>query len=165
MPQMEKQPEPIAAPGSVRLGEITEANFFEAAALTVNDDQKAFVAPPVGIIARGYVYRDCGARVFTVLAGNKIVGLALVREFTDEPLGYDLQQFMIGKEHQNKGYGSAALKLILERLGEEGKYPCVEVCVKKADRAAIHVYERSGFTDSGYYDPDCPDCINLIYRF
>lgn len=150
--------------GTVRLGGIDENNFFEACALSVREEQKAFVAPPVGIVARGYVYRDCGARVFTVLLDEKVVGLALVREFTDEPLGYDLQQFLIDKEYQNMGCGTAALGLILGVLRDEGKYPCVEVCVKKADAAALHVYEKAGFADSGYTDPDCPDSLNLILR-
>ena len=147
------------------LGEITEENWLDAAALSVKDEQKVFVAPSVGILARGYVYRGCGGRIFTVELDGRLIGLALVREFTDEPLGYDLQQFMIDAEHQNKGFGSEALTLILDRLREEGKYPCVEICVKEADTAALHVYEKAGFTDSGYVDPDCPDCINLIYRF
>jgi diamine N-acetyltransferase len=150
--------------GTVRLGGIDEESFFKACALRVSDEQKGFVAPPVGVIARGYLYRDCGARVFTILLDEKVVGLALVREFTDEPLGYDLQQFLIDKEYQNMGCGTAALGLILGVLRDEGKYPCVEVCVKKADAAALHVYEKAGFADSGYTDPDCPDSLNLILR-
>ena len=148
----------------LRLGEITEENWLDAAALTVKDEQKGFVAPAAGIIARGYVYRGCGGHVLTVELDGKLIGLALVREFTDEPLGYDLQQFMIDAGYQNKGYGSEALALILDLLRAEGKYPCVEVCVKKADAAALRVYEKAGFTDSGYVDPDCPDSINLICR-
>ncbi len=151
--------------GTVRLGGIDEGNFFEACALSLREEQKGFVAPPVGIVARGYVYRDCGARVFTILLDEKVVGLALVREFTDEPLGYDLQQLLVGEEYQNIGCGSAALGLILDILRRERKYPCVEVCVKKDDAAALHVYEKAGFTDSGYIDPDCPDSVNLILRF
>ena len=156
----------MAASGNkIRLGEITEANFLEAASLSVAPEQRGFAAPATGIIARGYVYRDCGAHVYTVLEGDTIVGLALVREFTDEPLGYDLQQFIIGEEYQGRGYDSAALELILDRLRQDGKYRQVEVCVKKADAAALRVYEKAGFADSGYVDPDCPDSINLILHF
>ena len=93
-----------------------------------------------------------------------IVGVALVREFTDEPLGYDLQQFMIDGRYQGRGYGSAALDLILEALRKEGHYDHVEVCVKKADTAAIRLYEKHGFVDSGYVDEDAPDSPNLICR-
>ena len=148
----------------IRLTEITEDNWLEAASLSVKESQKGFLAPAAGIIARGYVYRNCGGRVLVIENDGTIVGLALVREFTDEPLGYDLQQFMIDKRFQGRGYGSAALSLILDMLRKEGRYDHVEVCVKKDDKEAVKLYEKHGFTDSGYYDEDAPDSINMICK-
>ena len=149
----------------LRLTEVTEDNWLEVASLSVKDDQKNFAAPAVGILARGYVYRNCRGRVFVIENDGVIIGAALVREFTDEPPGYDLQQFMIDRRYQGKGYGSAALRLILEELRKENHYDHVEVCVKKEDAAAIHLYEKHGFTDSGYIDPAVPDSVNMICRF
>ena len=149
----------------IKLVEITEENWLDAAALSVKDEQKVFVAPSVGILARGYVYRGCGGRIFTVELDGRLIGLALVREFTDEPLGYDLQQLMIDLPEQGKGYGTEALRLILAELGRERKYDCVEVCVKRGDAPALRVYEKVGFVDTGYVDEDAPDSLNLIYRF
>ena len=146
----------------IRLTDINEENWFEVADLSVKEYQKAFVAPPVGILARGYVYRGCGGRVFAIENDGVIVGVALVREFTEEPLGYDLQQFLIGEPFQGRGYGSAALGLILDELRREGHYDHVELCVKKADAEAIRLYEKHGFTDSGYVDEDTPDSVNMI---
>ena len=148
----------------VKLTDITEDNWFEVASLTVKDSQKEFLAPAIGILARGYVYRDCNARVFAIENDGTIVGVALTREFTDEPLGYDLQQFMIDQRFQRKGYGSAALGLILDELRKEAHFDHVEVCVKKEDAAAIHLYQKYGFVDSGYVDEDLPDSVNLICR-
>ena len=146
----------------IRLTVITEENWLDVAELCVNDDQKGFVAPAIGILARGYVYRDCNARIYVIENDGIIVGTALVREFTDEPLGYDLQQFMIDHRYQGNGYGSAALGLILEDLRKEAHYDHVEVCVKKKAAAAIRLYEKYGFVDSGYIDEDVPDSLNLI---
>ena len=148
----------------IHLEEITEDNWMDVASLSVNDTQKQFLAPAIGIIARGYVYRNCGGKVIVIEDGDTIVGVALVREFTDEPLGYDLQQFMIDQRYQGRGYGSAALNLILDGLRSEGHYDHVEVCVKKDDAEAIRLYEKHGFTDSGYYDEDVPDSLNMICR-
>ncbi|MBR7063293.1 MAG: GNAT family N-acetyltransferase [Clostridia bacterium] len=148
----------------IRLTEVTEKNWLDAAGLSVREDQKEFVAPATGILARGYVYRSCKAKVFVIENGETAVGLALVREFTDEPLGYDLQQFMIDRRYQRRGYGSAALALILDELRKEGHYDHVELCVKKADVAAIRLYEKHGFVDSGYTDEDVPDSVNMICR-
>ena len=68
----------------LRLTDVTEDNWLETASLSVSDDQKGFVASAVSILARGYVYRGCGGRVFVIENDGVIVGAALVREFTDE---------------------------------------------------------------------------------
>lgn len=148
----------------IRLTDVTEDNWLSVAALSVKEDQQKFLAPAIGILARGYVYRDCNARVIVILNDDTVVGVALVREFTDEPLGYDLQQFMIGREYQGRGYGSAALGMILDELRKEARFDHVEVCVKKKDAGAIRLYEKHGFVDSGYFDADAPDSVNLICR-
>ena len=146
----------------IRLAPVTEENWMEVASLSVRDDQKGFLAPALGIIARGYVYRDCNAKVYAVMDNDTVVGAALVRDFTDEPLGYDLQQFMIDQRYQRRGFGSAALALILETLRAEGRFGRVEVCVSKDDQAAIRLYRRHGFTDSGYSDAAVPDSVCMV---
>ena len=148
----------------IRLADVTEDNWFEAATLSVKESQKGFLAPAIGILARGYVYRNCNAKIFVIENDEAIVGLALVREFTEEPLGYDLQQFMIDRQYQGRGYGSEALGLILDELKKEAHFDHVEVCVKKEDAEAIHLYEKLGFADSGYIDEDAPDSVNMICR-
>ncbi len=148
----------------LRLTDVTEENWPVVASLSVKDEQRGFVAPAIGILARGYVYRGCSARVFVIEDDGVVVGAALVREFTEEPLGYDLQQFMIDQRYQGRGYGSRALRMILEELRRENHFDHVEVCVKKEDAAAIRLYEKHGFVDSGYVDADVPDCLNLICR-
>ena len=146
----------------LRLTDVTEDNWIEVASLSVFENQRKYLAPPIGILARGYVYRNCNAKIFVVADVEAIVGLALVREFTDEPLGYELQQFMIDHKYQGKGYGSEALRLILNELRKENHFDHVEVCVNKEDTVAIHVYEKLGFVDSGYIDDQVPDSLNLI---
>ena len=146
----------------MRLISVTEDNWMDVASLSVKEEQKKYVAPAIGILARGYVYRDCNAKIYAFENDGVIVGTALVREFTDEPLGYDLQQFMIDEKYQGNGYGSRALELILDELRKEGRYDHVELCVKKADAEAIRLYGKHGFTDSGYVDEDLPDSLNMI---
>lgn len=148
----------------LRLVEITERNFAEARGLRVHPEQEGFLDSAVGILARGYVYRDCHARVIGIADGDTLVGLALVRDLDEEPACYDLQQFMIDARYQGRGYGTEALRLILKELQSERKYDCAEVCVKQTDAAALHVYETVGFVDTGYIDDDAPDCRNLMVR-
>ena len=146
----------------MRLISVTEDNWMDVAALSVKEEQKGFVAPAIGILARGYVHRDCNVKIYAFEKDGIIVGTALVREFTDEPLGYDLQQFMVDEQYQRKGYGSQALQLILDELRTEKHFDHVELCVKKTDTEAIRLYEKHGFVDSGYIDEDLPDSLNMI---
>ena len=117
----------------MKLISVTEDNWMDVASLSVKEEQKGYVAPAIGILARGYVYRDCNVKIYAFEKDGIIVGTALVREFTDEPLGYDLQQFMVDEQYQRKGYGSQALQLILDELRTEKHFDHVELCVKKAD--------------------------------
>ena len=149
----------------MRLISITEDNWMDVASLSVKEEQKGFVAPAIGILARGYVYRACRARVVGIADGETLVGLALVRDLDEEPACYDLQQFMIDRRYQGRGYGAEGLRLLLAELAGERKYGCVEVCVKQTDAAALRLYEKLGFVDTGYLDEDVPDCRNLMYTF
>ena len=108
--------------------------------------------------------RDRRAVVWTIGEDRLVGGLAMVREFDDEPLGYELQQFLIDRKAQGRGVGTEALGLVLDRLRQEGRWPTVVVCVKKADAPALRVYEKAGFADSGYVDPEVPDALNLVCR-
>ena len=146
----------------LRLKDISENNWIDVASLSVKDHQQRYVTSAISILARGYVYRECRAKVYAFDMDGTIVGTALVREFSEEPLGYDLQEFLIGKQYQGRGYGSAALELILDELRKEKHFDHVELCVKKDDTEAIRLYKKHGFIDSGFIDENIPDSLNLI---
>ena len=148
----------------IRLVEIDERNFFRVRQLKVGEDQQRFLDSPLGILARGYVYRAQRARVLAAEKDGEIVGLMLVKDMDEEPACYDLQQFMIDGRFQGRGYGAAALGLLLELLRQEKKYDDVEVCVHRENAAALALFTGAGFVDTGYVDPDAPDCLNLMLR-
>ncbi|WP_426347909.1 GNAT family N-acetyltransferase [Alloiococcus sp. CFN-8] len=147
----------------ITLKEIDENNWLQVARLKVSEEQKGFVASPMGILARGYVYRNCRARVFAIASDKAIIGITMVRDLDEEPTCYELQQLMIDAGFQGNGYGTDALKKILNILKDERKYSSVEVCVNKNDFAALHLYKKVGFQDTGYISEDVPDCYNLRY--
>ncbi len=149
----------------MKLIEINESNWLEVAGLKVSDDQKGFVAPAVGILARAYAMRKDRAEALAVEAKGQIVGIALIRDMYEEPACYDLQQFFIDEYFQNKGYGQEAMMLILEKLKAERRFDNVEVCVKNQDECAIYIYKKLGFVDTGYVSEDAPDSCNLRYCF
>lgn len=149
----------------IHLIDIDETNFPEALRLRVSADQQRFLADASGILARGYAYRRCNARVFGIADDDRLVGLALVRDMNEEPSCYDLQQFFIDHRFQGRHFGSLALQQLLAHLRSEGRYPCVEVCVHCDNAAALRLFESHGFLDTGYIDPDLPDSRNLMHHF
>ena len=149
----------------VKLVHVTEQNWLGAVSLSVHENQNKFLATPIEILARGYVYRSYNARVYGISNDGHIIGVALVKDMDEEPSCYDLQQFMIDRHFQNKGYGTEALRLILSVLSKERKYGQVEVCVNKENAAALWMYKKAGFEDTGYIDESVPDCYNLMYNF
>lgn len=149
----------------IKLIDINEQNWLDVVSLSVKEEQKEFLDKPIGIVARGYVYRSCNARVYGISDNGHIIGVALVKDMDEEPACYDLQQFMIDRHFQNKGCGTEALRLILSLLLKEGKYSQVEVCVNKSNAAALWMFKKVGFEDTGYIDESVPDCYNLMYYF
>jgi RimJ/RimL family protein N-acetyltransferase len=149
----------------IRLIEIGEDNWLDFVGLYLPEEQQRFLDRPVGILARGYVYRSENARVFGIADEGSAVGLALVKDLDEEPACYDLQQFMIDERFQGSGFGTEALRQILTLLEREGRYDCAEVCVDRENRSALRLFEKAGFRDTGYIDESCPHCLNLTYRF
>lgn len=148
----------------IKLIDINEENWLEAAKLTVHDDQRGYLDSAIGIVARGYAYRACRAKVFGIAEDRQIIGLALVRDLDEEPACYDLQQLMIDKRFQHRGFGTEALELILSRLRQERKYDRVEVCIDRRNTAALRLVAKAGFFDTGYVDERVPHCLNLVYH-
>jgi len=149
----------------VSLLEITEDNYFAVCDLKVFPEQESYVASAVGIIARAYAKRNRNARALAVANADTIVGLLMYMELYEEPACYTIEQFFIDYRYQNMGFGKQALQLVIEILSEEKKYDAIEVCVTMEDAQAINVYKDTGFTDTGYVDPDVPDSFCLRYRF
>ena len=101
----------------IKLIEINEENWLAARALSVSDAQKDYLDSALGILARGYVYRQDRARVVGIAQDETLIGLALVRDLDEEPACYDLQQFMLDGRFQGKGYGTAAHRDALIKYG------------------------------------------------
>jgi RimJ/RimL family protein N-acetyltransferase len=149
----------------LRLFDVDKTNWMQIRSLSVGEDQEGFLDSALGILARGYVYRANRARVIGIADGETAVGVALVKDLDEEPACYDLQQFLIDRRFQGRGYGGAALGLLLGMLAQERAYPSVEVCVHRENDAALALFRRAGFLDTGYVDEAAPDCLNLRYTF
>ena len=135
----------------VRLEEITPDNWRTG--LQVREDQKRYVSDAPGILARAYAYRESRSRARLIYADDKPVGMLLYYDL--EQLGsYDLSQFFIDRNFQGKGYGEQAMRLALEEMRRDGRYPGVDLCYIEGDEAARRLYEKLGFHPTGEVDED-----------
>ena len=131
---------------TVTLREVTKDNFRAIAGLSVADDQKNFVANNAFSMAEASFEEEAWFRA--IYAGDTPVGFAMLFE-NHEKNEYGVWRFMIDKEHQGKGYGRAALQLLIDRIKSYPNAKVMELCVVPENVGAIKLYTSMGFADTG----------------
>ena len=69
----------------IKLVDVNEQNWLSVVSLSVGEEQRRFLDKPIGIVARGYIYRPYNARVYGIANDEHIVGAALVKDMDEEP--------------------------------------------------------------------------------
>lgn len=138
----------------IHLEKITEENFIDAFHLKLAPGQEAFVSHPVRSLAQAYVYRD-QCQPFGIYADEKMVGYVMVIYDYDVP-EYDIWHMMIDEAEQGKGYGSAALALVLDYIKAKpfGSSDRVALTCNKENENASALYRKLGFAPTGAEDED-----------
>lgn len=138
----------------IRLRKITEDNFISAFQLKLAPGQENYVSHPIRSLAQAYVYRD-QCQPFGIYEDETMVGYVMVIYDYDIP-EYDIWHLMIDEKEQGKGYGKAALALILDYIrtkpfGDSGR---VALTCNIENINAIKLYQKSGFSPTGIEDED-----------
>lgn len=107
------EPEPPAAGAPVSLREVTRETVGSVLRLKVADTQTGFVAPNAVSIAEAHFHEEAWFRA--IYAAETPVGFAMLSLKPEQP-EYYLWRFMIGAEHQGKGFGRAALQLVVDHV-------------------------------------------------
>ncbi len=138
----------------VELRTITENNFLDAFALRLAPGQERFVSHPIRSLAQAYVYRD-QCQPFGIYAEGKMVGYVMVIYDFDVP-EYDIWHMMIDASGQGKGYGKAALRLVMDYIKTKpfGSSDRVALTCNKDNSAALELYRKMGFEETGVEDED-----------
>ena len=151
----------------IRLEEVNGKNVWEILKLRVSDGQEDYVARNDISIIEAYIAitHHGHAFPFGIYDGNTPVGFCMIGFGTDEDWedapaiakeNYNLWRFMIDKRYQGKGYGKAAMKLVLDYISSE---PCgrAEYCwlsYEPENTAAKTLYASFGFRETGEFDGD-----------
>ena len=131
----------------VTLREVTRETLLPVLRLKVAPHQERFVESNAVSIAQAH-FRPEVAWFRAIYVGDTPVGFVMLEEETDTPR-YSLWRFMIGAEHQRKGYGRRALELICAYVRTRPGGKTLYLSCVPADGGPGPFYERSGFTYTG----------------
>ena len=129
----------------IRLEDIDAGNW--RIPLSVSKDQEQYVASTTTILARAYAYREQRSRAFVIYDNDTPVGMVLYHD-EDSLDAYIFSEILIDERFQGKGYGTAATKLVLDRMKEDGRYHKVVLCYIEGNDAAKKLYEQFGFVET-----------------
>ena len=127
---------------------ITEENFSVIVQMK-RPPEEGFVAPNVYSLAQAWLYRDNNdVYPFAIYNDETPVGFMLLDEDLEERC-LVIWRIMFPMEYQNKGYGTQALRQIIQLARESQKYDYLLIDCVPENTLARHVYEKLGFVPTG----------------
>ncbi len=138
-------------PRQTRLEPTNGHYLLDLLSMRLEEEQRDFVSSPVMLIAEKVTeeFRDVKQVYMIVDEGVAVGALAIKRGVGTG--NYVLDTLLIDRRFQRRGFGSAALLLVIDLLRSmEGRR--VTVCVSPANTAALRLYERHGFRLAAVYD-------------
>lgn len=141
----------------LELRTIDAGNKAAIESLEVFADQKQYIASNRSSLetALSEEHREV-ARPFAVYADDNLVGFTMFAfdlASADPDDRYWLWRFMIDRNFQGKGYGSAALEMIIGYFREHGANHIL-LSTKDTNTAALSLYHRYHFAETGEMNGD-----------
>lgn len=130
----------------VTLKEITRENFWDCIELAVEKQQADFVTSNAVSIAQSKVQPECIP--LAVYDDEVMVGFVMYCIDEDDS-EYWIYRMMIDEKFQYRGYGRAALKLLLDRIKSDETRNKIFLGVHKESIAGVRLYESFGFRFDG----------------
>lgn len=127
---------------NIEFKQIDRTNYNECIELSLNEEQKMFVAPNIfSLVQAAY---EPNLYPLGIYNDNKMVGFILY-DFDDELNGWSMSRFMVDVKYQDQGIGKMALQKFIEfftnKYGHIQLYTSAEV----DNEVAIALYEKFGF--------------------
>jgi len=132
---------------------------------TLSDVQRKFVADNARSIAQAHFSDQVWMRAIYV--GEVPVGFIMLHLGSDWADGIDcpgvfLWRFMISGPHQGKGYGAAAINLLVEHLRALG-IPEIYTSYHPGEGGPEKFYQKLGFVPTGNYYGEEPEVVLRLY--
>jgi diamine N-acetyltransferase len=147
----------VARTGSVTLREITEANRAAVEALAVAPEQEPHVTGVVESLAEGEATPDACPRSRAIYADETPVGFVMLSdgippERTQYLGPYFLWRLLIDARYQGRGFGTAALDLVVEYVRARPGATELLASYVPGPAEPLAFYLRYGFTPTGAVD-------------
>lgn len=127
---------------------ISEDNFDTIVRMKRPEGEN-FVATNAYSFAQAWLYRDDGdVFSFAIYHDETPVGFMQLEEDTEENKLW-LWRIMFPPEHENKGYGTAAIRLLIDYARKAQKYEGLYLDCDPSNLNARHVYDKLGFLPTG----------------
>jgi diamine N-acetyltransferase len=136
---------------TIELRPISKDNWRDCIRLKVKDEQKGFVAPNDYSLLQAYYEPENRSHPYGIYDGETLVGFIMSSEPDDIAAkeAIYIHRFMIGAEHQNKGYGRLALEAFIQRIKDEGRYKRVYLSYEPENKVGAALYASVGFKELG----------------
>ena len=135
---------------NIEFKQIDRTNYNECIELTLNEEQKKFVASNMfSLVQAAY---ESNLYPLAIYNESQMIGFILY-DFDEELNGWSMSRFMIGSSFQNCGFGKQALKQFLLFFKEN--YPDVLKLYTSAEvdnMTAIELYKRAGFKEENIFE-------------
>ncbi|MEA4939194.1 MAG: GNAT family N-acetyltransferase [Christensenella sp.] len=130
------------------LVEIDRHNYLSILDLSVSEEQRSFVASNTYSLAQAFVQPECVPLALYV--ENKPVGFAMYC-IDESDREYWIYRLMIDQRHQGRGYGRAAMLLLIDRIRSEmdEQRHRIFISFEPENEVAKSLYESLGFVPDG----------------
>jgi len=138
---------------TVTLRPVTRENWLEALALQVKQEQSNFVPTAAVSLAKVHIKPD-GDEVeyvpFAIYHEETMVGFIMHAFEENTSNMYWINGFFIDSRYQGKGYGKAALQLMIEYIRSRfAQCEEIRLTVYPNNVNAYHLYRSVGFVETG----------------
>lgn len=130
---------------------IDEHNFTAIVNMKQPEGQN-FVAPNVYSLAQAWLYREAGdVFPWAIYKDEDLVGFILL-DLDEEEATTTIWRIMIDQEHQHRGYGTAALKLVIDQARQNKRFRYLRLDYVPGNTVAENLYRKVGFKPTGEID-------------
>ena len=150
----------------VSLRPLTDSNRAELEALQVSAAQLEFVSSVTSSLLEAAEHPGARAICWGLYDDDTPVGFVMIADEVDEPqyISQFLWKLLIDERYQRRGYGTAALDLVVEYFRSRPGVEVMWTSAGEGEGSPIPFYERYGFERTGEIVDDDEVKLRLAIR-